>query len=611
MTTRNPTWVAEDYRFYADTGSAGSTALAAQNTAAVVQNSAKFRLRVAVGETNNANTANVGSWVLQYILNGAAAVTVGAATAVKYTTSDAAAFVDGSTLTQALGGVTGSATYQSSWSEQDETGAVASQTWTDDDTEYEYCLQLNGTSAGDTITFRMLSPSSSTATTFTNVPTLRVPVDQSSTFTGSPTFYAGQADHQIPQASLFTSSPTFYGGAVSGDQTVDQSSTFTSSPVFYAGVVGQDASITQDSLFTASPTFYGGTVVQDPQGRYFGRKHYGPRYFGKRYWGTLTPTSIDGSFFGHRFFGGRFFGKTYWAGNGRVEPFVMVIEQTVALSGTTLVGGDVLATAAFEVAQTANLALTGTTAIFGDPSYDGEEFDFTPPLEITELSGTVTLAGDLSIAIAGLTPIHYFGQRYWGARYFGKRYWGTGINFPLVQSAAVGLTGTTGVAGAITLPVAMVQTNTIGLTGTVGVAGGEIVLNAVVSTGPVPAGKPKRRRKKTEVEIDGQIYHVETKEDATRLLETAKQAAEELAALAIERASKAERRPTRKVLADARKALQVPVIDADEDLQSEVEALQQEIADIYTQALQTVEIAALMRKAEIEEDDEDVLLLLS
>jgi hypothetical protein len=65
------------------------------------------------------------------------------------------------------------------------------------------------------------------------------------------------------------------------------------------------------------------------------------------------------------------------------------------------------------------------------------------------------------------------------------------------------------------------------------------------------------------------------------------------------------------VLADARKALQVPVIDADEALRAEVEKLQQEIADIYTQALQTVEIAALMRKAEIEEDDEDVLLLLS
>jgi gas vesicle protein len=142
----------------------------------------------------------------------------------------------------------------------------------------------------------------------------------------------------------------------------------------------------------------------------------------------------------------------------------------------------------------------------------------------------------------------------------------------------------------------------------IGAVAGDI--HAPGRSGQTPAGKP-RRRKKTEVEIDGQIYHVETKEDAARLLETAKQAAEELAALAIERASKAERRPTRKVLADARKALQVPVIDADEDLQSEVEALQQEIADIYTQALQTVEIAALMRKAEIEEDDEDVLLLLS
>jgi gas vesicle protein len=147
------------------------------------------------------------------------------------------------------------------------------------------------------------------------------------------------------------------------------------------------------------------------------------------------------------------------------------------------------------------------------------------------------------------------------------------------------------------------------LTGqSIGAVAGDI--HAPGRSGQTPAGRGRRRRK-TEVEIDGQVYTVETKEDAARLLESAKQAAEEVAALTIERASKAERRPTRKVLADARKALQVPVIDADEDLKDQVQALQQEIADIYTQALQTVEIAALMRKAEIEEDDEDVLLLLS
>jgi hypothetical protein len=128
--------------------------------------------------------------------------------------------------------------------------------------------------------------------------------------------------------------------------------------------------------------------------------------------------------------------------------------------------------------------------------------------------------------------------------------------------------------------------------------------------GVVPAGKSKRR-KKTEVEIDGKVYSVQTKEAATALLEETRKEAQATAALAIERASKAERRPTRKVLADAKKALQVPVIDADEELQSDVEKLTQEIAEMFQNALQTVEIAALMRKAEIEEDDEDVLLLIS
>jgi hypothetical protein len=133
----------------------------------------------------------------------------------------------------------------------------------------------------------------------------------------------------------------------------------------------------------------------------------------------------------------------------------------------------------------------------------------------------------------------------------------------------------------------------------------------VPGTGPTPAGKSKRRRKKTQVEIDGEIFTVNSKEEATQLLEAAKQEAEKVAALAVDRASKATRRPARKVLADAKKALQVPVIDADEDLRSEVDKLREEITQMFQNALQTVEIAALMRKAEIEEDDEDVLLLIS
>jgi len=170
--TRNPTWVAQNYHLYADTGAPASTALAAQDTAANVTVGSKFRLRVNVGDTNNANTANVGSWVLQYNVNGGAFTTVGAATAVRYATSgDSGSFSDGTALTQDLSAIVGSA-YQTTWDEADTNNSVPSRTWGDTYTEYEYCLQLSGVSAGDTVTFRMLSPSTSTAVTFTNVPTV-------------------------------------------------------------------------------------------------------------------------------------------------------------------------------------------------------------------------------------------------------------------------------------------------------------------------------------------------------------------------------------------------------------------------------------------------------
>ena len=47
--TRNPTWVAQNYHLYADTGAPGSTALAAQDTAADVGVGSKFRMRVNLG----------------------------------------------------------------------------------------------------------------------------------------------------------------------------------------------------------------------------------------------------------------------------------------------------------------------------------------------------------------------------------------------------------------------------------------------------------------------------------------------------------------------------------------------------------------------------------
>jgi hypothetical protein len=342
----------------------------------------------------------------------------------------------------------------------------------------------------------------------------------------------------------------------------------------------------------------------------FGARYFGPWYYGERYYGKQGLV-VDGAYNGSGYFGRKYFGARYFGGPDDWNPFSVVQTTGISVSGTLNLGSPTLVyTAAFDVTQTAGIGLTGALNVNGDAVFEGDVFYVTPPLDFTTLAGAVTVAGDIVISAPAPGVGRYNGQRYFGARYFGRRYFSPAVNFNVAQAAGIGLTGTLNVAGNFTTTVRILQTAGIGLTGVVGVSGGQVTFNAV--GGVVPAGKsPGKRRKKTEVEIDGQIYHVETKEDAARLIESAKQAAEEVAALAIERAAKAERRPTRKVLADARKALQVPVIDADEDLKAEVEALQQEIADIYTQALQTVEIAALMRKAEIEEDDEDVLLLLS
>jgi hypothetical protein len=207
----SPTWVAEDYRFYFDTGAAGSSAIANQNTAVSLSPSQKFRLRVAVGETALATVSNVGSWLLQFSVNGGAFATVTTSTNVRSVASDDAAFVDASALTQALGGVTGSASYQSTWSEQDEGGTLTSRTWTDDDTEYEFCLQLHTATAGQTITFRMLSPQG-TAVTFTNVPTISVAVRVLENLTVTQPASNG-LDFEVDESFTFQATPSFAGAS--------------------------------------------------------------------------------------------------------------------------------------------------------------------------------------------------------------------------------------------------------------------------------------------------------------------------------------------------------------------------------------------------------------
>ena len=131
--------------------------------------------------------------------------------------------------------------------------------------------------------------------------------------------------------------------------------------------------------------------------------------------------------------------------------------------------------------------------------------------------------------------------------------------------------------------------------------------------GAVGGGKSRKPRKRRyQVEIDGEVHEVESLQEAEAVLAEAAQKATETAKLAIERAAKAKRRPVRKIVRDAEKALEVPAVSVPPSLQSYADQMIGQIRAEYQSALSAIEIAAHMakREREIEEDDEEVLMLL-
>ena len=129
----------------------------------------------------------------------------------------------------------------------------------------------------------------------------------------------------------------------------------------------------------------------------------------------------------------------------------------------------------------------------------------------------------------------------------------------------------------------------------------------------VGGGKSRKTRKrKLQVEIDGQVFDVESEEEAEAVLDKVAKEAAETAKLAIERAAKAKRRPVRKIVRDAEKALSVPQVSVPSSLRSYADQMIGQIRAEYQSALSSIEIAAHMakREREIEEDDEEVLMLL-
>ena len=126
------------------------------------------------------------------------------------------------------------------------------------------------------------------------------------------------------------------------------------------------------------------------------------------------------------------------------------------------------------------------------------------------------------------------------------------------------------------------------------------------------AGKPKKRKRRYQVEIDGEVIEVSSVDEAQAILDEVRAKAEETARLAVSRAVKAKRKPAREVIKDARKALQLPDIKAQGDLNEYASKMVDQIKAQYESALRSIEIGALLARQDyiIEQDDEEVLMLL-
>jgi hypothetical protein len=135
----------------------------------------------------------------------------------------------------------------------------------------------------------------------------------------------------------------------------------------------------------------------------------------------------------------------------------------------------------------------------------------------------------------------------------------------------------------------------------------EIGGGALPSARPLVGGSPKRRRYR--LSIDGEEFDVRSPEEAQALLEQARQLAQERAETALQRANKAKGRRKTEILKDARKALPEPRIEVDDQaLQAMVQTMVGEISALYRSTLQAIEISALLRR--VEQDEEDALLAL-
>jgi hypothetical protein len=221
-------------------------------------------------------------------------------------------------------------------------------------------------------------------------------------------------------------------------------------------------------------------------GRYFGGRFFGRRFFGK------TGLLVDGAYNGARYFSPRYFAVRYFGVSAVDIPQPLAATNTPALSGVLGVAGNLVFGANFALAQTGSLGLSATLSLSGGAlSFDNETWAFTPPLSVSGMTGTVTVAG--ALVYAGTAPGYggFFGRRYFGARHFGPRFFGSQASWVFTQTGSLSLSGVVGVSGQLDTSIAF-NTSTLALTGALATAGD--FLGGLVSAPTPPSVGSNRRR---------------------------------------------------------------------------------------------------------------------
>ena len=131
------------------------------------------------------------------------------------------------------------------------------------------------------------------------------------------------------------------------------------------------------------------------------------------------------------------------------------------------------------------------------------------------------------------------------------------------------------------------------------------------ATTPTPAGvsRQKQRTERYYVEIDGQRFFVKSAEDARQLLDQARAIAERQAEEKGERTTKVLTRKARKGVVP-KVEISAPSINVSPELRADLVPVIDDIQRLYRQAAELAEMRLLMLKAQLDEEEEDLLLLL-